>query len=116
MVPLNNWVSDEEEDDMAIKKLKLEMVSRLENTQVVQKASTLFVLLYFKLQISALKRYYGKVRSTQEERIAQLEFLSNFVIPFIALSFIALYWVVGLLMYYRPQLFEHFLTYDVETF
>ena len=69
-----------------------------------------------KYQVDALRTYYGQVKSTREAHIAKLEFLSNFIIPLVAISFIAFYWFVGLMMYYAPEMFDSFLAYDVETF
>ena len=33
-MPINNWISDDEEENDAVKALKLNMISRLENEQV----------------------------------------------------------------------------------
>jgi len=99
VMPLNNWISDDEGDgNEAVKALKLNMISRLENEQV-----------------DALREYYGKVKSSHENRIAQLEYMSNFIIPFLAILFISFYWIIGLLMYYNPEMFDSFLNYDLVT-
>ena len=93
--------------------IKLNMISRLENEQVFY---PIYESLYFlKFKVDALREYYGKVKSSHENRIAQLEYMSNFIIPFLAILFISFYWIIGLLMYYNPEMFDSFLNYDLVT-
>ena len=44
-MPMNNWISDDEGDDNeAVKALKLNMISRLENEQVFHQIKNIFEL------------------------------------------------------------------------
>ena len=50
-------------------------------------------------KVEALADYYGDLRSTNEKRLAQADFIGLTVIPAFSFIFIACYWIIGILKY-----------------
>ena len=46
-----------------------------------------------------MREYYGSLVSSSEKKIEYADFIGYTIIPTIALTFVALYWTVGLLKY-----------------
>ena len=56
------------------------------------------------MQVRALEDFYKKVKTSNEERLEQLDKIGHVIIPRIALTFVALFWTVGLTKFNDPEL------------
>ena len=50
-------------------------------------------------QVDALREYYDGLVPSSQNRLERADFAGFTVIPTIAISFVALYWIIGILKY-----------------
>ena len=61
------------------------------------------VYISTKLQVEALKEHYSNM-TPNEKKLKIADYLGYTVIPSIAGTFVALYWVLGMIKYYSPEI------------
>ena len=54
--------------------------------------------------MKALKDHYANAKTVRVDRLALLDHMGHVIIPRIALSFVALFWIIGLNKYNNPDL------------
>ena len=54
--------------------------------------------------MKALKNYYANLETTRVERLALLDTIGHVYIPRIALTFVGIYWIIGLSKYSDPEM------------
>ena len=54
--------------------------------------------------MKALQDYYSNTKTLRVNRLAFLDTMGHVIIPRIALSFVALFWIIGLSKYNNPDL------------
>ena len=54
--------------------------------------------------MKALKNYYANLETTRVERLALLDTIGHVYIPRIALTFVGIYWIIGLSKYSNPEM------------
>ena len=82
----------------------LKLISRKEDTQVrlvLREKQINEYCLQFK--VKALQDYYSNVKTLRVKRLELLDNIGHVVIPRIALSFVALFWTIGLSKYSNPE-------------
>ena len=82
----------------------INLISRKEDTQECYSLLSITFVFNWHLQVRALEDYYKKAKTSNEERLEQLDRIGHVIIPRIALSFVALFWSVGLAKFNYPEL------------
>ena len=54
--------------------------------------------------MKALKDYYANLETTRVDRLALLDTIGHVYIPRIALTFVGIYWIIGLNKYSNPEM------------
>ena len=80
----------------------INLISRKENTQEL-KSSLVQSIQVCSLQIKALEAFYANAITANERRLKQLDRFGHVVIPRIALTFVTLYWILGLTKFNNPD-------------
>ena len=55
-------------------------------------------------QVKALREHYANLQTTRVDRLKLLDTIGHVIIPRVALSFVALFWTIGLTKYNNPDL------------
>jgi predicted regulator of amino acid metabolism with ACT domain len=102
-VQQNNWVEPENGTEVQqnnwVEPVELALISRHEDVQVRR-------IYYYShqiiLQVAALKDYYSNL-TPNERKLKRADFMGFTVIPTIASTFIAGYWIIGMIKYNSPD-------------
>ena len=81
----------------------INLISRKEDTQECYSSLSISFVINQHLQVRALEDYYKKAKTSNEERLKQLDRIGHVIIPRIALTFVALFWTVGLTKFNYPE-------------